>query len=197
MTQHFTSVTDPELVTILASGGVGILPTDTVYGLVGVAANEAAITKLYSLKSRTRQPGTTIAASTGQLVALGFPAASLEIAKTYWPNAVSVEMTTESIPKYLKQGQSHMAARIPADESLRALLDQTGPLMTTSANTPKAPTSRTIDEAVTYFGDAVDFYVDAGNLGDRPPSTIIGIADNGTITVYREGAVSISERIDS
>jgi tRNA A37 threonylcarbamoyladenosine synthetase subunit TsaC/SUA5/YrdC len=59
--------------------------------------------------------------------------------------------------------------------------------MTTSANTPKSPTSRTIDEAIAYFGDEIDFYVDAGDLGARPPSTIVAFEGNRLI-VHREGA---------
>ena len=38
----------------------------------------------------------------------------------------------------------------------------------------------------------VDFYVDAGDLGERPPSTIIGFDDDGAVKVYRQGAVDIS-----
>lgn len=192
MAIHLTSLTDPRVAELLSNGAVGIIPTDTVYGLVAVAANQLAIEKLYTLKSRERQPGTTIGASVAQLRALGFPDASLIIAKQYWPNALSVEMTTESFPDYLKVGQSHMAARIPNHPDLLELLARTGPLMTTSANTPHAPTSRTIDEAVAYFGEDVDFYVDAGDLGDRPPSTIIGFGDDDEIIVYRKGAVAIT-----
>ncbi len=191
MAIHLTSLTDPRLAEIIRGGGVGIIPTDTVYGLVGSATNKTAIEKLYTLKSRERQPGTTIGASVDQLRTLGFPDHMLVIAHRYWPNAISVEMTTELLPDYLKAGQTRMAARIPNHPDLLELLAHTGPLMTTSANTPKAPTSRTIDEAVAYFGNEVDFYVDAGDLGERPPSTIIGFGDDDQIIVYRAGAVAI------
>lgn len=194
MALHLTSLTDPKLAELLRHGAIGIIPTDTVYGLVGAATNRSAIERLYTLKSRERQPGTTIGASVAQLRTLGFPDDSLAVAEKYWPNALSVEMTTASIPDYLKQGQLRMAARIPNSPSLLELLAHTGPLMTTSANTPKAPTSRTINEAIAYFGDDVDFYVDAGDLGDRPPSTIVGFGDDGEIIVYREGAVRFVDK---
>jgi len=192
MAIHLATLTDPRLGKIIGQGGIGIIPTDTVYGLVCSALSEQAITRLYSLKSRQRQPGTTIAASTEQLAGIGFPRETLARVQHFWPNALSVEMSATQVPDYLKAGQTVMAARIPHHAELLTLLEFTGPLMTTSANTPDAPTSRTIDEAVAYFGDAVDFYVDAGDLGERPPSTIIGFNDEGGIIVYREGAVQIS-----
>lgn len=182
------ALTDPRLSEILTNGGVGILPTDTVYGLVCSALSEEAIIRLYSLKSRQRQPGTTVAASTEQLVNLGFPEETINRVKHVWPNALSVEMSAAHIPDYLKASQPVMAARIPNHPDLLKLLEVTGPLMTTSANTPDSPTSRTITEAVAYFGDDVDFYVDAGDLGERPPSTIVGYKGDELI-VYRQGAV--------
>lgn len=187
----FSSLADPELTKLLKGGAIGILPTDTVYGLVGRAELPDTITRMYGIKQRERQPGTTIAATADQLESLGFPATSLAVASEYWPNAVSVEMSAAAISDYLKAGQAVMAARVPKPQELTELLRQTGPLMTTSANAPKQPTSTTVAMARAYFGDTVDFYVDAGDLGERPPSTIIGIAIDKSITVYREGAVKI------
>jgi tRNA A37 threonylcarbamoyladenosine synthetase subunit TsaC/SUA5/YrdC len=42
-----------------------------------------------------------------------------------------------------------------------------------------------------YFGDSVDFYVDIGDLGERPPSTIIGFNSSGKVIMYRQGAVEL------
>ncbi len=42
-------------------GAVGILPTDTVYGLVARATDKEAVSRLYSLKGRDKKPGTIIA----------------------------------------------------------------------------------------------------------------------------------------
>ena len=189
MPQHFTSVGNPVLATIIANGGVGVLPTDTVYGLVAKAASELAITKMYSLKQRKLQPGTLIAASTDDLIALGFPETQVQKAAPYWPASLSVVLDATAIPDYLKRDRTSLAVRIPNDASLLNLLQKTGPLMTTSANAPKQPTATTIQAAFDYFGNALDFYVDAGDLGVRPPSTIIGFHPDGTFELYREGAV--------
>lgn len=170
---------------------IGIIPTDTVYGLVGAASNADAIHRMYHIKERTRQPGTTIAANPGQLIKLGFPADIITEVAHYWPAALSVEMSAVNIPEYLSTGQPVMAARVPDFDDLCALLEKTGPLMTTSANKPDARTATNIQEAIDYFGDEVDFYVDTGDLGERPPSTIIGFDADGQIIIYRQGAVSV------
>lgn len=188
--QIFQSLTDPELVALINNGAVGVLPTDTVYGLVCRAADPEAVARLYGLKHREHKPGTIIAASTDQLVGLGIKARYLKAVEQFWPGAVSVE-----IPHgidYLNQSTGRQAMRLPDDKPLQGLLAETGPLQTTSANAPDEPTAINIQEALAYFGDTVDFYVDGGELSNRPPSTIIRIVDDA-IEVIREGAVKIDE----
>lgn len=182
---------DPEIVGLLKSGAVGVLPSDTVYGLVCSATNESAVTRLYALKLREHKPGTVIAASTDQLVVLGLRARYLNAVESFWPGPVSVIIPTANL-NYLRQDVDGLAARIPGDEAVHNLLLKTGPLITTSANKPGQPTANTILEAKAYFGDTVDFYVDGGDLSGHPPSTIVRIVDDA-IEIIREGAVKIDE----
>ena len=191
MALFFTSITDPKLAELLRDGAIGIIPTDTVYGLVGRAEHQSAIDRLYHVKEREQAPGTMIAHSVDALSSLGFPQEHLAQVAHHWPAPLSVVLDASEVADYLKRTRESLPVRIPNHPDLLELLAATGPLMTTSANTPHSPTSRTIDEAVAYFGDAVDFYVDAGDLGERPPSTIIGY-DGNDIVVYREGAFDSS-----
>ena len=188
--QIFTGLNDPQLAIALQNGAVGVMPTDTVYGLVCQASHEASVARLYALKSRENKPGTLIAANIDQLVQLGIKARYLKAVEQFWPGAVSVE-TPHSI-EYLNMSTGRQGVRIPDDEPLLKLLEQTGPLQTTSANAPGEPVANTIAEAEKYFGDSVDFYVDGGDLSNRPPSTLIRVIDDA-IEVLREGAVKIDE----
>jgi L-threonylcarbamoyladenylate synthase len=175
---------------ILKVGAVGVIPTDTVYGLVARAEDEAAVARLYALKQRDKKPGTIIAANIDQLVKLGIKRRYLTAVEQYWPGAISVEIP-HSI-SYLNQGTGRQAFRIPNDAELLAFLEKTGPLQTTSANQPGEPPANTAQEARAYFAGNVDFYVDGGNLSGREPSTIIRIIDDA-IEIIREGAVKINE----
>lgn len=186
----FSSLTDPELVKLLKNGAVGVLPTDTVYGLVGSASNEETVNRIFTVKKRDQKPGTIIAANIEQLSAVGLKARYLKAVEHFWPNSISVLIP--HTPNYLSQGLTSVAVRIPNHPELITLLEQVGALMTTSANAPNQPTSTNIAAAQAYFGDSVDFYVDAGELGERPPSTVIRIVDDA-IEVLRQGAVQINE----
>ena len=176
---------------LLKQGGVGVMPTDTVYGLVARASDPKAVARLYSLKERDHKPGTVIAASTDQLIALGVPKSHIDKVKKWWPNPLSVETPLESNLNYLHQDTGRQGFRVVADEGVRRILEQTGPLVTSSANHPGKPGSVTIQEAMDYFDDRVDFYVDGGNLTGRAPSTIIKITDTGEIKIIRQGAIDL------
>jgi len=179
-----------EAAAILRRGGVGILPTDTVYGIVARAADQGAVARLYALKRRERKPGTVIAASIEQLLDLGVNARHLQRVSQWWPGSLSVETPLGPDLSYLHQGTGRQGFRVVADERVRRLLEVTGPLVTSSANQPGEAVAVTVDEAQGYFGDAVDFYVDGGDRAASQPSTLIRVTDAG-IEIIRPGAVRI------
>lgn len=189
--QQFTSVIDPEVVRLLQNGAVGVIPGDTVYGIMGRADNPEVIDRIYKLKQRENKPGTLIGADSEQFVTLGLKARYLKSVEQYWPGAVSVVIPCGPELAYLHLGLNGLAVRIPADAPLLQLLRQTGVLQTSSANLTGQPTAVTMQQAIDCFGDAVDFYVDGGDLSNRLPSTVIRIVDD-EIEVVRQGAVTIN-----
>lgn len=188
-----TLVSLTEAASLLNDGKVGVIPTDTVYGLVAKAADQRAVDQLYGLKNRESKPGTIIAASVDQLVELGIPRRYLKAVEQYWPSPLSVVVPTGMELAYLHLGKQSLAVRIPADQDLLSLLANSGPLLTSSANEPGKPTATTAQAAEQYFHNRVDFYVEGGDLSSREPSTIIRVVDDA-IEVLREGAVKIDER---
>lgn len=190
--QIFTSLTDTKLVSLLNGGAVGVLPTDTVYGLVCRADNEQAVERLYALKQRHQKPGTIVAAKLQQLIDLGIRGRYLKAVEQFWPNPLSVVIPCGLELQYIHMDKHSLAVRIPADSRVDGLLEQTGALLTSSANLPDQPTATNLAEAQAYFGDSVDFYVDGGTITDHVPSTVIRIVDDA-IEILREGAVKIDE----
>lgn len=188
----FHSLTDHELITLLQNGGIGVLPTDTLYGLVARANSPQAVERMYALKHRERKPGTTIAASVEQLTELGINKSQLDQIAPHWPAPLSVVLQLPDSLHHLHQGVGQSPFRVVADEKLRMLLEQTGPLVTSSANMPGEPPAQNIREAVAYFGDHVDFYVDGGEIGERSPSTIARLTPEG-LEILRQGAAIIKE----
>ncbi|MDB5183338.1 MAG: hypothetical protein JWO07_19 [Candidatus Saccharibacteria bacterium] len=182
-------VTLDQAIPLLQNGAIGVVPTDTVYGLVTIAADHAAVHRFYTLKSREKKPGTLIASSTDQLLALSVSPTEIEKVVHYWPNPLSAVLPVPD-NTYLHQGVGTLAMRVVADPTIKQFLEQTGPLITSSANQPGQPPATNISEAAAYFGDSIDFYVDGGTIDQKLPSTIIRPTHDG-IEVLRQGSISV------
>lgn len=188
----FNSLQNSQLIDLLKNSAVGVVPTDTQYGLVALASNKSAIKKLYKIKNRYKKPGTLIAANIDQLVELGFKRRYLKAVERFWPNPLSIVIPAPGLD-YLHLGRGSLPIRIPKNKSLHQLLKSVGPLQTTSANLSGKPAATNIKQAQKIFGGKIDFYVDGGDLSNNEPSTIIEINDDA-ITILRVGACKIDEK---
>lgn len=182
------SIHDQDLKDLLYNGGVGVLPTDTVYGLVCRALHLEAVARLYALKHREKKPGTILVANTEQVAALGITQEDIQTAERFWPG-ISVILPANEKSMHLHQGLGTLAVRLIEPGDLADVIKKTGPLLSSSANMPGEPPASTIAEAQAYFGDTVDFYVDGGDLSDRQSSTLIRVKE-GVVEVLRQGSVS-------
>ncbi len=181
----------PSLVACLQQPGtIAVLPTDTVYGVAARASDPLAVQALYRLKRREQKPGTVIAASIQQLTDLGLASSDLARVAAVWPGPVSVVLPAPEALQYLHQGKGSLAVRIPADTALATMLEQTGPLVTSSANQPGEPPAVSIAEAQRYFGNSVPLYVDGG-IRQGAASTVIQVLPSGKVVLLREGPVAI------
>ena len=172
----------------LKKGGVGILPTDTLYGIVASALNEKAVERVYALKGRApAKPCIILISSLSDLALFGvtLSPALQTILSTYWPGPTSIILPCVGEAfAYLHRGTHSLAFRLPKNDSLRALLQETGPLIAPSANAEGLPPATTIKEAQDYFKDKVDFYMDGGVL-NNPPSSLIRISEDGAVEKLR------------
>jgi L-threonylcarbamoyladenylate synthase len=176
---------------LLKNGAVGVIPTDTVYGIVTTASSPETVARLFDTKKRDGKPGTIIGSSIGQFVELGLKQRYIKPMAHHWPAPLSVVAPCVfGTLEYLHQGQGSLAIRIPDNGDLLQMLEVSGPLMTSSANHPGQPTATNISEAINYFGDTVDFYVDGGELKNSQPSTVVRV-DDDEITVLRRGAYEL------
>lgn len=179
---------------ILKQGGIGVIPTDTLYGIVACALNEEAVTRVYELKGRrATKPCIILIPSLANLVAFGITLTKKreKVLSQYWPGPVSIILPCDTnVPKYLHRDTYTLAFRIPRDVPLTHFLKESGPLIAPSANPEGFPPATTIKEAKRYFGDRVDFYLDGGeHIG--MPSTIIALDEDDSVTVVRKGSQSI------
>lgn len=189
--EYESIIIDPAIASILKSGGVGILPTDTLYGLVASAFDEKAAEMIYKLRKRTPDKPMIILISSFEDLKtfnIELSSAQLETVGKIWPGKVSIVFACNSEKySYLHRGKNTLAFRLPQEKWLRELLIKSGPLVAPSANFEGEKPARTISEAKKYFAESVDFYVDFGKL-DSKPSTIVKF-ENGELKILREGAI--------
>ncbi len=182
---------------ILKHGGLGVIPTDTIYGMVARARDRKAVARLYQLRRETAQkPFIILISSLKDLAAFGVTpnATALAFLKTVWPGKVSVILPCPKASfRYLHLGTKTLAFRMPKLRRLRALLTQTGPLVAPSANLEGKRPAETIQEARTYFGSHVDLYISGGRRLRGAPSTLVSLLGAQPIVV-RQGAVSLASR---
>ena len=113
-----------------------------------------------------------------------------EILNKFWPGRISIILPCpHSEFKYLHRGKKSLAFRLPDKPDLIALLNQTGPLISTSANPEGKMPARTIKEAKRYSGKKIKHYVDQGRL-EGLPTTLIKIS-KGKVEILRQGEVKI------
>jgi L-threonylcarbamoyladenylate synthase len=178
-------------------GAVGVLPTDTIYGLVGSAFSFEAIHRIDVLRKRDlAKPFIILISSIGDLESFGVKLddRTTNILKEVWPGKVSVLLPALNKKfLYLHRGTERIAFRLPSKKDLREFLRISGPVVAPSANWGGEPAALNIREARRYFGDEVDFYLDRGNLKSLP-STLVSM-EGSKLRILRQGAVKIAKSI--
>ena len=184
---------DSKIKKLLEDGKVGVLATDTIYGLVGSALKIKTVERIYKIKKRNpKKPYIILISSIKDLAKFSVKPkrAEKEILNKYWPGRISFILTCSSKKfSYLHRGTRSLAFRLPRKKSLITLIKQTGPLVAPSANPEGLPPAKNIKEAKKYFGNKIDFYVDSGLVKGK--SSTLAEIRNGKLRVLRKGAVGI------
>lgn len=167
-----------------------MIPTDTIYGIVGSALNPQTVEKIYTLRKRVAdKPMIILISSLDDLKKfdINLTRKQNDFLKKIWPNPVSVVLSCDKEEfRYLHRGKNSLAFRMPRDNNLLELLKETGPLVAPSANIEGEKPSETIEEAKGYFNEGVPCYVDGGKKANKP-STVLQLNNDGTVIVLRKG----------
>ena len=172
----------------LNRGKIGIIPTDTIYGISCLASSKENVEKIYEIKGRDySKPFIVLISSIKDLkgFSLSLSKKEFNILNKRWPGPISIILgVNDDRFYYLHRGKMSLAFRLPDDKNLVSLLEQTGPLVSTSANLSDHPPIKSVEEAVKHFDDKLDFMLNTGVLPDRKPSRIIEIK-NGVENIIR------------
>lgn len=161
-----------ELVDILNKGGVAVIRTDTIYGIVGRADNHEAVERIYQIKGRAPEKSPIVLITDPSDMFDTYDHTVLKILRDYWPGPNSIILPSQSGPSWITRDNASIAYRLPADTDLQILLRATGPLIAPSANPEGLPPATTIKQAKRYFGDVIDYYCNDGAVTDVTPSSL-------------------------
>ncbi len=184
---------------LLRSGGVVAMPTETVYGLGADATNDTAVRRIFDIKKRPPTNPLIVHVDTFEAI---FNVASptkdqerlLLLLKRWWPGPLSVILPASSrIAKSVTAGQSTVAVRIPRHPVALALIKASGvPIAAPSANlsTQVSPTiALHVQESL---GESVEVILDGGPCTIGLESTILSLITNPP-QLLRAGGISLEE----
>ena len=182
---------------VLGSGGVVVLPTDTVYGLAAAANLGDAVRRLFTLKGRRADvPIAVLCADEEQALGLTDP---LRIAHrrfaAQWPGPLTLVLPRRAgLDWELGDPASTIGVRCPDHGLVQAVASRVGPLATTSANRHGVPTPAEAAAAAASLTGPVDLVVDGGTLAGAA-STVVDLTGDDP-RVLRQGALLLDVGTD-
>lgn len=152
---------------LLKEGCIGVLATDTIYGICGPAFNKKTVEKIYELKRR--KPGKPLIILIPSLNDIGKFGVSLnKWQKKYFKRKTSVILSCKNKKfSYLTRGIKTLSFRLVFKKDLIKILEISGPLVAPSANLEGKKPAETVGQARRYFGKKV-FYLDSGRIAGKP-----------------------------
>lgn len=184
------------------SGGVVVVPTDSVYG-IGCAATPGNLGHRRTFEIKRRDLSQTLpllVADPEDLERYGrdVPAFGLRMARAFWPGALTlVVRASEGVPKEYQAADGTVALRVPDSPLVREVAREVGaPLAITSANTHGEAAATSGSSVESRIAEAADLVLDAGPAPLAVASTIVD-ATGSDPRILREGAIPAEDLLRS
>lgn len=187
-----------QAVELLLAGEVVGLPTETVYGLAGDAANAAAVARIFALKGRPLNHPVIVhvadAEAAARWVQQVTPAMQKLMAR-YWPGPLTLIMPRAlQVSDAITGGQATVGLRCPSHPVALSLLQAfaqaggSGAVAAPSANRFGRVSPTRASHVVDEFGSAVPLVLDGGPCEVGIESTILDLSRE-TPVLLRPGAI--------
>ncbi|MEM1386245.1 MAG: L-threonylcarbamoyladenylate synthase [Pseudomonadota bacterium] len=164
---------------LLRKGALVAFPTETVYGLGGLASRDTAVARIYDAKARPRRNPLIIHVAdleAAQAIA-EFDALAHDLATAYWPGPLTLVLPLKAdcaVSQLATAGLTTVALRVPDQPVALDLLQRVGePLAAPSANPSgrMSPTSAT--HVLANLGGRIAAVLDGGSCDVGLESTIV------------------------
>lgn len=177
-----------EAASLVVSGGLVIIPTETVYGIAANALDPEAVKKLYEVKKRPAgKPFSLLVSGSAQVeqLAVDIPIAAYKLISRFWPGPLTI---------ILKSGKNGtVGVRMPDHRVALALLDSAGvPVACPSANLSGNEPPVECGKALSELDGLVEMAVDSGPCRLSRESSVVDLT-GAEARVLRTGAVGETE----
>jgi L-threonylcarbamoyladenylate synthase len=165
---------------LLRAGRLVAVPTETVYGLAGDAANPAAVRAIFAAKGRpTDHPLIVHLPSAERMTdwARDIPDAAWTLARAFWPGPLTLLLPRgPHAPAEVTGGRPTIGLRVPAHPMLLELLRTFGSgLAAPSANPYRRLSPTTAEQVLDGLSGRIDAVLDGGPCSVGLESTIVDL----------------------
>ncbi len=190
---------------LLEAGHVVAFPTETVYGLGANAFDQAAVAKIFAIKSRpainpliVHIKDATRLTTVARIDEGSLCERRVNRLISLWPGPLSLVLPKQStIPDNVTAGLNTVAVRIPAHPIALNLLSVIDfPLAAPSANLSSEVSPTSADHVWQSLGDRVELIIDGGSCLVGLESTVLAIT-NEVPTILRPGAITREQLEDA
>lgn len=181
-------------VSLLQSGAVVAIPTETVYGLACAINMPDAIDRVYQIKNRPKQhPLIMHIAKEDDLFAYtqDVPSYVNLLIKSLWPGPLTLVLKkNDKVPYSITGGQDTVAIRMPSQPLLQQIICELGvPIAAPSANKFGGISPTEASHVIAEFDNHIEV-IDGGRCQHGIESTIIDVRESRTCTILRPGPIS-------
>lgn len=169
-----------------------IFPTDTVYGIGASVFDENGINKIYEIKHRPKdKPLAVLCASLSQIEDICYiNDKARRLIEKFMPGALTIIVPAkDNIKKSM--GLEMVGVRIPNSKLAIKILEENGPMATTSVNESGCVPINEYDIIYKEYNDKVDFIYKSDEASSNISSTVVMIDDD--IKLIREGQIKFDE----
>lgn len=165
---------------LLRSGGLVSFPTETVYGLGGVAMDDTAVARIFEAKGRphfnpliAHVPDLDAVARIAELSGRAH-----DLALAFWPGPLTLVLPTRTgagLSPLVSAGLPTVAVRVPDHPLAQRLLRAVGrPVVAPSANPSGRISPTEADHVLAGLGGRIEAVLDGGRCAVGVESTIVG-----------------------
>ena len=186
-----------EIAEIIKKGGIGIVPTETVYGIGANGLDEKAVEKIYLAKGRKQDNPINLLVNNIEMVekvAKNITELEYKLMKAFFPGPFTIILNKKDIvPNIVTANQNTVGVRRPKNDIALKLIEYAGvPIAAPSANISGKPSGTDFKDIYNDFKDKVDFMIDGGESNIGIESTIVKVIDN-IPHVLRPGSITAEE----